>query len=230
MMEDNQNARVQTLLKSAIEYLDDADFESAIEELKTAEILDKDNPVVLYNLGVVYSRQGLHQTAASYYEKLLNLSFSFIDSLKVKKMLVYSKILANKHSEALSLIDEVLRLLPNDSVALSLAGFCYEKTGRIRDAIESYEKILAIDAADVNANNSIAYLLASEGKDLDKALGFARKALESNPASAAYNDTIGYIYSKKNQGELAKKHLKKALELDPASSEIRTHIHELLKI
>jgi tetratricopeptide (TPR) repeat protein len=230
MMEDNQNKRVQDLLKSALEYLNDDDFESAIEEFKTAEILDKDNPVILYNLGAVHSKQGLHKTAIAYYEKLLNLRFSFIDSLKVKKMLVYSKIQSENHDEAMPMILEVLRIVPNDAIALSLAGYCYEKTGRVNDAIEHFEKILSMNSNDINACNSIAYLLAIAGKDLDKALGFARKALESDPESAAYNDTIGYVYSKRNQGDLAKKHLKKALERDPINAEIRTHIHELLKI
>jgi tetratricopeptide (TPR) repeat protein len=229
-MENDQNKRVQDLLKSAIEYLNDTDFESAIEELKTAEILDKDNPMILYNLGVVYSRQGLHKTAITYYEKLLNLQFSFVDSLKVKKMLVYSKILSEKFNEAFSIIQDVLKILPNDSTALSLAGYCHEKSGQVNDAINYYEKILIVNNKDINAYNSIAYLLAMSGKDLDKALGFARKALESDPESAAYNDTIGYVYSKRNQGDLAKKHLKKALERDPINSEIQSHIHELLKI
>jgi len=35
---------------------------------------------------------------------------------------------------------------------------------------------------------------------------------------------------KMSQADLAKKHLKKALERDPINSEIRTHLHELLKI
>ena len=184
----------------------------------------------MYNLGVVYSKQGLHKTAVSYYERLLNLHFSFVDSLKVKKMLVYSKILSENHDEALSILHDVLKILPNDSVSLSLAGYCYEKTGQMDDAIEYYEKILVLNSENTNALNSIAYLLALHGKDLDRALGFARRALESDPDNAAYNDTIGYVYSKRNQADLAKRYLKKALERDPVNSEIRTHIHQLLKI
>lgn len=227
---ENENDRVKKLLSSAIEFFKNGDFESAIEELKTADILDNQNPEIMYNLGVVHARQGLHKTAVQYFEKLLALPFTFVDSQKVKKLLAYSLILSNRFEEALGYLHDVVRLSPQDDVAFSLQGYCYEKMDRIDDAISSYKKVVTYNKSDVNAFNSLAYLLAVKGVDLDRALLLAKKALQKNPESAAYNDTVGFVYMKRNQGEFARNHLKKALEKDPTSSEIRSHLHELLKI
>jgi tetratricopeptide (TPR) repeat protein len=226
----NQNDRVKELISSAVSYFNKEDFESAIEELKTAEILDDQNPEILFNLGVVHSKQGLHKTAIRYYEKLLLLPSTFVDQYRVKKLLSYSLILSNRYDEALAYLHETLRVYPNDTVTLSLLGFCYEKMERLDDAIGSYDRVLKVDRDDINAFNSLAYLLAKKGTDLDKALAFARKAYDKNPESAAYNDTIGFVYMKRGQGDMARRYMKKALEKDPASAEIRTHLHELLKI
>ena len=230
MSSKNQNDRVRELISSALEYYHSGDFESAIEELKTADILDNQNPEILYNLGIVHSKQGLHKTAVQYFEKLLALPFTFVEAQKVKKLLSYSKILSNRFEEALIQLHDIIKLSADDDVAHSLLGYCYEKMDRIEDSIAAYKKVITINKTDVNAFNSLAYLLAKKGIDLDRALLLAKKALEKNPESAAYNDTIGYVYMKRNQGDLARRHLKKALVKDPTSSEIRSHLHELLKI
>jgi|APHig6443717497_1056834.scaffolds.fasta_scaffold06687_7 Flp pilus assembly protein TadD len=226
----NENERVRVLLASAIEFFRNGDFESAIEELKTADILDSQNPEVLYNLGIVHAKQGLHKTAVQFFDKLLALPFTFVDSQKVKKLISYSLILSNRFEEALGYLHDVLRFSPEDDVAFSLQGYCYEKMNRIDEAIASYKKVITYNKTDLNAFNSLAYLLAVKGIDLDRALLLAKKALQKYPDSAAYNDTIGYVYMKRNQGDFARNYLKKALEKDPTSPEIRSHLHELLKI
>jgi tetratricopeptide (TPR) repeat protein len=229
-MSGNVNQRIQELMSSALSYLGSGDMESAIEELKTADILDNNNPEILYNLGVIHSKQGLHKTAIPYYEKILSLPSSFIETLQVKKLLAYSRILTGLYAEAVPLIRELVKNAPSDTTALSLAGYAFEKAGKIDEAITMNERVVSMDPQNLNASNSLAYLLAVNGRDLDRALTLAKKALDSNNESAAYNDTIGFIYFKKNQNEAAKRHLKKAFELDPASEEIRNHLHELLKL
>ena len=123
-----------------------------------------------------------------------------------------------------------MRPTPSDPVANGLAGYCYEKLGRVDEAIKAHRSVYAADQVNYNSCNSLAFLLARKGGNLDEALAFARKALESAPENPAYCDTIGYIYMKRNQPELAKKFLKMAMEKAPSNVEIRAHLGELLKI
>jgi tetratricopeptide (TPR) repeat protein len=229
-MAGNLNQRIQELMSSALRFLKSGDSESAIEELKTANILDSENPEVLYNLGIVHSKQGLHKTAIPYYEKILAMPSAYIELLQVKKLLAYSYILNGSYAEAVRIILSLVRNTPSDIAALSMAGYALEKAGRVDEALKMHENVLFQDPENVNAANSLAFLYAQKGENLDKALSLAKKAHDSNPESAAYNDTIGYVYFRRNQLDPAKRHLKKAFELDPANEEIRTHLHELLKM
>ena len=224
------NARIDGLLSSAIGYFSKADYENAIEDLKAAEVLDADNPEILYNLGIAHARQGLHKTAVAYYKKLLDLPFDFVEILTVKKLAAYSLILGGEYDEALVYVGQLLKSVPNDAAANALAGFCHEKLGRIDESIRFHAKVLEIDPGNVNSCNSVAYLMARRGLDLDRALSYAKRAFDANPECAAYCDTVGYVYMKKNQPDMAKRFLKKALEKEPASLEIRSHLNELLKI
>lgn len=226
------NQRIRVLIDSAVQSIGRDAYESAIEDLKAAEVLDSDNPEVLYNLGISYAKQGLHKTAVGYYVKLLDLPLEFVDLRTVKKLLAYSLILGEEYDLALKYIAQILKPTPSDPTANSLAGFCYEKLGRIDDAIAAHRAVYAADQSNVNACNSIAYLLARKGQgvNLDEALAFARKALESSPENPAYCDTVGFVYMKRNQPELAKKFLKMAIEKAPSNVEIRSHLNELLKI
>jgi tetratricopeptide (TPR) repeat protein len=229
-MAENINQRVQDLMASALRFLSSGDSESAIEELKTANILDNGNPEVLYNLGVVHSKQGLHKTAIQYYEKILAMPSAYIEILQVKKLLAFSHILNGSYSEAVGIILSLVRSVPSDTTALSMAGYALEKAGRIDEAVKMHETVLTQDPDNINASNSLAYLYAVKNENLDKALSLAKKAHDSDPESAAYNDTIGYVYFRRGQKDPAKKHLKKAFELDPANEDIRSHLHELLNL
>jgi tetratricopeptide (TPR) repeat protein len=224
------NIRIRALIDSAVHSIGKEDFENAIEDLKAAEVLDKDNPEVIYNLGISHSRQGLHKTAVTYYWKLMDLPFEFVELRNVKKMLSYSLILGESYEEALSVLAQILRITPMDATSNGLCGYCYEKLGRLDESIASHRKVLDVEPSNINSCNSLAFLLARRGSDLDEALTFARRALASNPESPAYCDTIGYVYMKRKQPELAKKFMKQALEKAPASLEIRSHLSELLKI
>lgn len=226
----NVNQRIQELMSSALRFLSSGDSESAIEELKTANILDAGNPEVLFNLGIVHSKQGLHKTAIQYYQKILDLPSSYIEVLQVRKLLAYSHILTGSYSEAVSIILSLVKHAPSDTAALSMAGYALEKAGKIDEAIKMHEGVLVQDPENVNAANSLAFLFAVKGLNLDRALSLAKKAHDSNPESAAYNDTLGYVYFRRDQKDPAKRHLKKAFELDPANEEIRSHLHELLKM
>ena len=230
MSGEDLNERIRGFLSSALKNFSQHDFENAIEDLKAAEVLDSDNPEVLYNLGVAYSRQGLHKTAVLYYKKLLDLPFDFVEILTVKKLAAYSLILAEDYEDALNYIKQLQRSIPNDTAVNALSGYCFEKQGRIDEAVRAHMKVLEIDPGNINACNSVAYLMARRGLDLDRALLFAKKALNTQPENPAYCDTVGFIYMKKNEPEMAKKYLKKALEKAPANIEIRSHISELLKI
>lgn len=230
MSKEDLNSRIDSFLSSAMKNIHNFDYDSAIDDLKAALVLDKENPEILYNLGIVYSKKGLHKTAVDYYNQVLGLSFSFVDILEVKKMLSYSTILSGNYLKAQEILEEELKKIPNDTTSLNMLGFCYENLEQSENAIEIYQKIIAIDKKNSNAHNSLAYLMAKNNHDLNKSLQYARNAYKANPENAAYLDTMGYVYLQRGEYDMAKKFLKKALEKAPQSLEIRNHVKELLNV
>lgn len=230
MAEIELDRRIRNFLDSAIRKSTNRDYARALDDLKAAELLDRDNPAVLYNLGICYTRTGLHAAAVAYFKRLLLLPSTFVEVITVKKLLAYCLIMDGGHAIALTQLEECLTMSRRDAAAMNMKGYCLEHLGKYAEAIEVFRDLLELDPHNSNAWNSMAYLLALSGGDLNEALRFAKAAVDASPDNPAYLDTIGYVYLKRNQGDVAKNFLKKALALMPDSEDIKTHLNELLKI
>jgi len=223
------NSNVKSILKSAAGSFLASDFDKALEQLKKAEVLDKDNPEILYNLGISYSRLELYNTALEYFRKVLELESKYIDMLNVKKNISYCLIHLEQFSESIHLLDEVLSDSPSDVAALNMKGFCLEKNGKINEALRIYSAIFRYDKKNLNSMNATAYLMARQGIELNKALEIAKFVHTKNRSNPAYNDTLGYVYFKNGNYEDAEKYLRLAYNEHPFDKEIAEHISELKK-
>ncbi len=65
-----------------------------------------------------------------------------------------------------------------------------------RDAVAEYESLLAKMPNNTNILNNLAYLLADADEQLDKAVGYAKRAREIAPNDAAFMDTYAYTLYK----------------------------------
>ena len=227
MQEIDQQEKIASLLGSALRRFVVGDYAAAIQELKAAEVLDRDNPEVRYNLGVNYCKIGLYQTAVEYFRTLLEPSWGFIDAADVRKLLAYSLIRLNRYAEAEAHLDRAVELDPTDSTALNMKGYCLVAIGKPTDALDVYEGVLIIDNGNSNARNAIAYINANRGKDLDRALELAHAVNEEDPGNPAYLDTLGYVHMKMGRHKEARQLFSAALEKAPLSAEIIAHMKEL---
>ncbi len=221
------NDDVKSILKTATGNIISSDYNKALEQLKKAEVLDKDNPEILYNLGITYTRLELYKTALDYFTKVLSLEAQFIDIIHVKKNISFCLIQQGKYTESLKLLNEVLIDYPYDITALNMKGYCLEKTGKINDALRVYSIILKNDKKNINSMNSTAYLMAKKGININKALEIAKYVLKKNKNNPAYNDTLGYIYYKSGNFDDAEKYFNLAIKDHPFNNDIIEHINEL---
>lgn len=222
--------RIKKFMDSALKRISSKDYDSAIEKLKAAEVLDRDNPEILYNLGVCYCRKELYYTSIEYFNRLIDLPYTFVDIVMVNKLLSYSFLMIGNIEEARTYINNGLRQSRMDTALLNMLGYSLEREKKYDEAMNAYREIVEIDKYNYNAYNSLAYIITENNRDLNEALMYAKIALESDPENPAYLDTIGCIYMKKGQTEIAKNYLKKALLKLPDSMEIKSHINQLLKI
>ncbi len=224
------NLRIRKLHTAALRDFDAGNFSAAIENLKSADILDPQNPETLFNLGVSHCRKEQYVEAIDYFTRLIGLPRSSTDILTVLKLVAYSLIRLEMFAQALAHAEEGLALMGDDTVLLNIAAYCHEKEGRPDEAISLYRKILEIDSLNATARNSLAYTLALNDGDLNEALDHVKAALKNAPDNPAYLDTIGFVYLKKGNADMSREYLKKALSIMPNSREIKNHVNMLLKI
>jgi len=224
---DDINNILNDIKKSALSNLFYRDYDSAIDDLKKAEVLDQQNPEILFNLGIAYSRKGLYKTANDYFTKVLNLNISYINSANVKKNIAFCFIQSKDYDKALNILDEVINDFSADIQALNMKGYCLEKKGRIRDALKTYREIFNHDRSNINSLNSSSYLMALLGIELESALKIAKFVYNKDKTNPAYNDTLGYAHMKLGNYAEAEKYLNAAAYLLPFNEEINEHIREL---
>ncbi|PKL39109.1 MAG: hypothetical protein CVV44_09590 [Spirochaetae bacterium HGW-Spirochaetae-1] len=227
MADIDLNGKIRDFLDSALKKFIVRDYNEAIRDLKAAEVLDRYNPEILYNLAVNYARMGLHKTAGEYFERIINLPTTFVDILDVKKLYAYAQIKLKNYERAQQVLDDVIKISPGDTAAHNMKGFCLEKEGRYDEAVLAYRAIIEIDKKNSNAYNSLACILAENGGDLSEALRFARLAYDADRSSAAYNDTMGFVLMKRGEKAQAEKFILKALQIQPWSGEIKEHLNTL---
>ncbi|MGQ9619255.1 MAG: tetratricopeptide repeat protein, partial [Candidatus Aminicenantia bacterium] len=111
----------------------------------------------------------------------------------------------------------------NEEVYLRVGDF-YEKKGEFKRAEKAVKKAISLNPNFSNAINYLAYSWAERGKNLDKALNLAKKAVNLDPENPDYLDTIGWICFKLGKISEAKKYLEKAVSKKPWEPEILEHM------
>jgi len=106
----------------------------------------------------------------------------------------------------------------------TMVGVILETQGKRDEARRWYEATVAgISNAPVVANN-LAFIYAEEGKNLDVALQLASSAKQQMPDSADVDDTLGWVYYKKDLATLALRPLEESLKKKPDNADILYHL------
>ncbi|MEQ1945655.1 MAG: tetratricopeptide repeat protein [Bryobacteraceae bacterium] len=112
---------------------------------------------------------------------------------------------------------------PNDPRPLLQLGLLMDGTGRREQAKPIYEQLLKIQPDHPIALNNLAYIKAEEGSDLDEALTMAQRARQKMPESTSIQDTLGWIYIKKNLSDDAVRVFRDLVKQDPTNPSFRYH-------
>ena len=118
-----------------------------------------------------------------------------------------------------------------DPLQLFKYGILLERSGQIKSSEKIIQKSLDI------SNNSypyilnyLAYLWVDNNRNLDKAEKMLIKAVEdSNYQDGAIIDSLGWLYFKKGEMQLAEKWITDAYKLEPSEPEIIDHLSQVYK-
>jgi Tfp pilus assembly protein PilF len=113
---------------------------------------------------------------------------------------------------------------PNSSTAHTMLGLLMHAQRRVPEAIVHYEKAFESDSHSATAANNLAWILAENDRDLDRALQLAQSAKAQLPNDSSVLDTLGWVYFKRGMLPLATTSLEEAVQLNPASVMSNYHL------
>jgi len=119
----------------------------------------------------------------------------------------------NRLPEAIASFDQVEKAGALPPSGQELLARLYLAAGHPAEARALYEKVLAARSDLPGAKNDLAYLLADQGQELDRALSLAQEAQRAEPENPQMVDTLGYVYYKKGLGQPAIDQFSYAIEL-----------------
>jgi tetratricopeptide (TPR) repeat protein len=126
--------------------------------------------------------------------------------------------------EARAEFEGIVQRDPSALGARTMVGILLEAQGKRDEARQSYEATVnGTGNAPVAANN-LAFIYAEQGTNLDVALQLATSAKQRLPDEASVDDTIGWIYYKKELPALAITPLEDSIRKRPDAPEVLYHL------
>jgi len=124
---------------------------------------------------------------------------------------------------ALKAAAEALEEAPRFVAPMVLAAALDESAGRRDEAIDTYRRILELDANHVVALNNLAYALAVHRKAPAEGLPFARRAVAAAPNSPTVIDTLAWIQYLLGDHAAAAKLVQEVMKSNTLNPDVRLH-------
>ena len=106
---------------------------------------------------------------------------------------------AKMYDAAIASFKKAEQITPTEPMPVLELALVYDFAGRPEEARQGYEQVLKLKPDNPEALNNLAYSMADQGIDLDKALSYAERARAKLPNDSDVTDTISLIFLRKNQ-------------------------------
>jgi tetratricopeptide (TPR) repeat protein len=195
----------------------DKAFDLLDQELKRSQ----GSPRVRNILASTALRTGRYNVAIDSLQRLAGQDTTSIDP-QVELAEVYR--LKGEIRNAITTLQHAAILQPKDPRPHSLLPVLLELDNKKQEAKDMCRHNLAEHPNDIASMNNLAYLLAETGDSLDEALRFARQVVNKAPDNPAFADTLGYVYLKRDQNDVAVEIFDKLVRKYPSDPNFGYHL------
>lgn len=129
-----------------------------------------------------------------------------------------------KLGEAITRYQAMLAADAKSVMAGTMLGVIYEAQGKPAEAQKAYEKVVAATPTAALAANNLAWMYAEHGGNLDVALQLVQSAKAQLPDAAQVNDTLGWVYYKKDLAGPAITAFQAAVKAEPRDATFHYHL------
>ncbi len=139
-------------------------------------------------------------------------------------MLAQLYVKQRRLEEARTEYEALIKHDPANVGARTMVGLLLEAEGKRDEARKSYEATVGGSGNTAVAANNLAFIYAEQGTNLDVALQLAISAKQRLPNDPSVDDTIGWIYYKKDMPSLAVRPFQDSLAKRPNVAEVLYHL------
>jgi putative PEP-CTERM system TPR-repeat lipoprotein len=197
------------------------DFSSARNRVDARLASSTPNAPLLTLAARTYAAGGDTAAAESFLRRALDVDSSYLSAYGALGQLYIQQ---RKLSQARAEFEALAARSSKPVAALTMAGVILQAEGDDEGARQRFERALQFDPEAAVAANNLAWMYAEKGGNLDVALHLAQTAQKRLPDVPEVNDTLGFIYVKKNLAPLAISSLKVSAEKDPSNALYHYHL------
>jgi tetratricopeptide (TPR) repeat protein len=157
-------------------------------------------------------RAGQLAVAEVLYRDILKLDPKQFDALHMLALIGYQ---TGQIADCLPLFEQASKLRPNDARMLINYGAALRKAQRYDDALEAYDKALAIQPTSSEALFNKAQCLALDKKQFDEAIHLYRESLRYAPNDTDAWTALGNACGRVGQWREAIEHYERAIQINP---------------
>ena len=221
---ENANWNVQAWIRLGGLYFDNHKYNEAEVVMSEAIVSFPEDFYVNLILGLSLAQQAKNKEAEPYLKKATILNPSDVSALSA-----YGFTLSQlkQDEQAINYLKKALEIQPDDFQLIGTLAMIYNgmKSYQISDSL--YEKALELKPDDPLINNNYSYAFATRGIQLERALKMVQISIAADSLNSSYLDTMGWVYYKLGQYELAKEFVEKAIKAGDKSAVILDHLADI---
>jgi len=179
------------------------------------------DPRLLALAARVSTTMGNTAEAEQYLRKSIDVDPNYLGSYVILAQIYMGQ---KRLPEARSNLESIIAKRPDEVGPQTLVGMLYEAEGNRAEAKKRYERVLKIDPRAAVAANNLAFRYAQDGGNLDTALQLAQTAKERLPNAPEVDDTLGWVYYKKDLAGMAVPLFEQASRKQPENAEFQYHL------
>jgi tetratricopeptide (TPR) repeat protein len=221
---ENASWNVQAWIRLGGLLFDNQKYDEASKLMTEAIQSFPEDFAINFILGLSLAQLERQQESEEYLKKAVELNPNDINALSAYG---YTLSQLKKNDEAIRYIKHALRITPNDVNLIGTLGMIYNSIEMHAESDSAYERALELDPQNALINNNYAYALSERDEQLDRALEMVMISIAADSLNSSYLDTIGWVYFKLGEYDLAKKYLEKAIEVGGESAVMLDHLGDV---
>lgn len=213
-------------LVEALGALASMDLEDKVPGRARARIVERlqrtpRNSSLLALAGRTWATTGDAAKGEEYLRQAIEADPSNLDAYSSLGALYFSQ---RKLQEAAAEFDKLAARQPGAVGPATMVGLILQAQGKEQEARQRYERLVGANPEAAVASNNLAWMYASRREQLDRALQLAQAAVAQSPENPEFNDTLGFVYIRKQLPSLAITPLRLAIDKSPANPSFQYHL------